>query len=132
MLERFQQLLAAALGGAAAIGADGHQHDRFSRKHPADAVLDQGGRCAVALAAVLRQPLQLPLGHPWIVLQLEGVQVVAIAAVGAHPADEQALGAGGLAVVLQVALPALQQLQGIKRLRVQIDLQLHGESLNPR
>ena len=41
VLEGLQQLLAAALGRAAAVGADGHQHDWVSRQHQTDPMSHQ-------------------------------------------------------------------------------------------
>ena len=89
MFEGLQQFLAAALRRAAAIGGDGHQHNRFPGQHPTDAMQHQAMVNAVALAAGAAEPLQLPLGHAWIVLQFQGAEGMAIAGLVAHAPDEE-------------------------------------------
>ena len=128
MLERFQQLLAAALGGAAPIGGHGHQHDRLPRQHPADAVLHQHGLHAVAPTKIARQPLQLALGHAGIVLQLEGFEGLAIGAGGPHPTDEVG---GRRSLSRALALPGNQAGVGIKAGRVQLHLQVGHDPQPP-
>lgn len=126
VFERLQQLLAAALGRAAAIGADGHQHDRLAREYPADAVLHQAAAHPMARAAVAGQVVQLALGHAGVVLQLQGHQGAASGGFGADAADEQALGGAAGAGAAEAALPLLQAAERFKGLAVQIDPQVHG------
>jgi hypothetical protein len=125
---RLEQLLAAALGRAAAVGADGHQHDGVPGQHPADArCCTRAAQHPVAVAARLGQGLQLALGHAGVVLQLQGRQGRPIGGGGSHAADELAFGAAGrLARSLPLRVPMLQRLQRLKGLRVKADLQLQG------
>ena len=88
MFEGLQEFLAAALGGASAVSGDGHQHDRLTGQHPADAMQHQAMVNAMALAAGGGEPLQLPLGHAWVVLQFQGAEGLAIAGLTTNPPDE--------------------------------------------
>ena len=130
MFERFEQLLAAALGGAASVSADRHQHDRLAGKHPADSVLDQATAHPVAFAAFQGEPLQLLLRHARVVLEFQGFQRSAIACPVSYPSNEQAFsGVCCHPPLLFLRLPMRQNIERVEAGAVQIDLQLHRFSL---
>ena len=133
VFEGLQEFLAAALRRAAAVSADGHEHDRLAGEHPADAVLHQAAVHPVAVAAVEGEPLQLLLRHAGVVLEFQRLQGGAISGCGAHSADEHALGSV-IAVPLDVelALPLLQLMQWLKALAVEVDPELHCSSFSHR
>ena len=117
VLEILQQLLDAAQGGTAAVGLDGHQHDRFPRPHPSHPVGHQHRAHPVARRAGLGEGSQLGLGHAGVVLQFEGLEGRAGGGGGAHAADEVAFGGGNRGVGLlcsQASLPGRQPLQRLE------------------
>jgi hypothetical protein len=133
VFEGLQEFLAAALGRAAAVGADGHQHDRFAWEHPANAVLHQAADHPMAVAAIEGEPLQLQLGHAGVVLELEGFQLTAIRGYATNPADKESLsGTLDVASVLLLVLPTRQHNERLEAGAVEIDPELHGFSLSLR
>jgi len=127
VFERFEQLLATALGGAAAVGAHRHQHDRVPRQHPPDAVIHPHRPQAMALGAVGGEAGDLRFGHAGVVLQLQGLQRRPCRRDAPHPADEMGFGGGGLgAAGRQAPLPGGQRDERIEGFRVQLQLQGAG------
>jgi len=132
VFEGFQEFLAAALSGAAAVGADGHEHDRFAGEYSADAVLHQAAVHSVAAAAITGELLQLLLGHAGVVLELERLEGAAIRGDAAHPANEVSFsGACRNPALLLLLLPTRQHNERFKAGAVEIDLELHGLSVSP-
>jgi hypothetical protein len=130
VLEGFQQFLAAALRRAAAVSADGHEHDRLTGEHPADAVLYQAAEHPVAVAAITGEVLQLLLGHAGVVLELQGFKLTAIGSDTTHPADKNSLSriVRDAAVPL-LLLPTRQRNERLEVGAVEINPELHGFSL---
>jgi hypothetical protein len=81
----------------------------------------------MATAARLGEVLQLLLGHPWVVLELQGLQRHSIAGRSAHPTDEQAFGGPAAA-----ALPGLKDAERLQGLAVERDAQFHVSSVSHR
>jgi len=130
VFEGFQEFLAAALSGAAAVGADGHEHDRFAGEYSADAVLHQAAVHSVAAAAITGELLQLLLGHAGVVLELERLEGAAIRGDAAHPANEVSFSGACRNPALRL-LPMLQHNERFEAGAVEIDLDQHGLSVSP-
>jgi hypothetical protein len=130
VLEGFQEFLAAALRRAAAVSADGYEHNRFTGEHSADAVLHQAAVNPVAVAAVEGEPLQLLLRHAGVVLEFQGFKLAAIRGYTTHPADKDSLSRTVRdAAVLLLFLPTRQRNERLEAGAVEIDPELHGISL---
>jgi hypothetical protein len=132
VLEGLQQFLAAPLGRATAVGGDGHQHDGFAWLHPAHAVVHQCRQGAVVAGGVAGELLQLGFGHAGVVLQLQGLQRLAVRVAAPHPADEMAFGGWRFRQPKrQLVLPGRERGDWIEGVAVQRNLQVgrgHGRS----
>jgi hypothetical protein len=130
VFEGLQEFLAAALRRAAAVSADGYEHNRFTGEHPTNAVLHQAAVHSVAAAAITGELLQLLLGHSGVVLELQGFKLAAIGSDTAHPADKDSLSRTVRdAAVLLLFLPTRQRNERLEAGAVEIDPELHGISL---
>ena len=126
VFEGLQQLLAAALGWAAAVGADGHQHDRLTGLYQANAMLNQAAACVMAHATGVSQLLEMTFAHAGVMLQLKSLQLTAISCMSTHAADKQPLSsAADVTLSMELTMPLLEGAEWLKRLMEQFDPQVH-------
>lgn len=131
MLEQLQQLLAAALGGTAAVSADRHKHNRLTGEYTPNAVLNQAAACVMARATGVSQSLEMTFAHAGVMVQLESLQGTAISCISAHATNEQTLGsAAGMTLSMELTMPSLERAEWLKRLMEQFNPQVHRSRIS--